>query len=86
MLLDTRISAEWKFFNWVTRDIDVPTDNQKVKIRYISVIDLRNDGTGGYPSITSGGIGHDKVTVRLVSQFNRGFDFKMTVYGKREQK
>jgi hypothetical protein len=40
-----------------------------------------NDGTGGYAKIIEGGVGYSYVTVKVTSQFNRGFWFVVEVYG-----
>jgi hypothetical protein len=48
----------------------------------VEVIDLWDDGTGGYAEITDGGVGHGYVRVKMSSQFGRGFAFAIKVYGQ----
>ncbi|XP_078360594.1 uncharacterized protein LOC144644906 [Oculina patagonica] len=42
-----------------------------------------DDDTGGDPEIISGGPGQKHVKVKVTSQFNRGFDHTVYVYGKK---
>lgn len=83
LLITQIVEAPWKLFRTTSKDFKFPVGyaNPYAFINYISVIDLRTDGTGGYPSIISGGVGRRDVLVRLTSQFNRGFEFNITIYG-----
>ncbi|KAG7296555.1 hypothetical protein JYU34_020347 [Plutella xylostella] len=51
-------------------------------IRAIYVKDNERDGTGGYPSISSGGVGQRFVKIKLKSQRGHGFNFTVTIYGR----
>lgn len=52
-------------------------------ITYVEARDNWDDGTGGSPKITSGGPGQNHVIVTVTSQFSRGFDFTVSVHGKK---
>ncbi|XP_071830744.1 uncharacterized protein [Apostichopus japonicus] len=52
-------------------------------ITYVEACDNWGDGTGGSPKLTSGGPGQVHVTVEVTSQLNRGFDFTVSVYGRK---
>ena len=54
------------------------------EITAVVAYDLWSDDTGGDPDIVSGGVGSSRVSVRVTSQTNRGFHFKVIVYGKRQ--
>ncbi|XP_061705401.1 probable salivary secreted peptide [Cydia pomonella] len=51
-------------------------------IRAIHIKDNDHDGTGGYPSISAGGIGQRFVKIKLKSQRGSGFNFTVTIYGR----
>jgi hypothetical protein len=48
----------------------------------VQAIDQWTDDTGGYAEIIDGGIGYNYVTVKVTSQFSRGFWFEIEVYGQ----
>ncbi|XP_071830746.1 uncharacterized protein [Apostichopus japonicus] len=52
-------------------------------ITYVEAYDNWGDGTGGSPKLTSGGPGKDHVTIEVTSHFNRGFDFTVSVHGRK---
>ena len=52
------------------------------EIAAVLAYDVWSDDTGGYPERKSGGVGQDEVSIRVTSQFNRGFHFKFIVYGR----
>ncbi|XP_075217668.1 putative salivary secreted peptide [Lycorma delicatula] len=51
-------------------------------INYVRVIDLKTDGTGGYPKLYQGGVGYRNITVHFTSQRSHGLHFNVTIYGK----
>ena len=54
------------------------------EITAVLAYDLWSDDTGGNPKCESGGVGQNQVTIRVTSQFGRGFHFKFIVYGKQK--
>ncbi|KAJ9583120.1 hypothetical protein L9F63_022534 [Diploptera punctata] len=64
-----------------TQESNVVYSNPNAIITCIEVLDQRTDGTGGHPSIQSGGVGHNNVTINVRSQFSRGFEFVINIYG-----
>jgi hypothetical protein len=56
--------------------------NPDAQINCIEVTDQKENGTGGYTRIVSGGVGHNNVTIHFESQFTRGFSFVMKIYGQ----
>ncbi len=54
------------------------------EITAVLAYDLWSDDTGGNPTRESGGVGRNEVTIRVTSQFGRGFHFKFIVYGKQK--
>ena len=54
------------------------------EITAIVAYDLWSDDTGGSPERESGGVGQRGVSIKITSQFMRGFHFKFIVYGKRK--
>lgn len=67
--------------SYFNTDLDHKSRNN-TKLTYISVIDLNQNNTGGYPRLISGGIGHKHVVIKLFSQIGHGLDFNITLYGK----
>nr|AFH57149.1 REPAT29 [Spodoptera exigua] len=51
-------------------------------IKAIYVKDNERDGSGGYPSISAGGIGQRFVKIKLKSQRGSGLNFTITIYGR----
>lgn len=61
---------------------NVVITNQLRNITRIRALDLNNNGTGGFASIVSGGVGQRNVTLRLqASAIGRGYQFFVDVYG-----
>jgi len=54
--------------------------NADAQINCIAVTDQKENGTAGYTSIVSGGVGHNNVTLHLESKFSRGFSFVVKIY------
>ena len=46
--------------------------------------DMWTHDTGGDPELVNGGVGQRHVSIKVTSRWCRGFDFRFTVYGKRE--
>ncbi|XP_026752404.1 probable salivary secreted peptide [Galleria mellonella] len=59
-----------------------PGQHNFAYIKAIYVKDNERDGTGGYPTISAGGIGQRFVKIKLKSQRNYGFNFTVTIYGR----
>lgn len=53
-------------------------------ITCVVALDDRQDGTGGSAEIIGGGVNHDFVEVEITSQFYRGFEFTVSVYGTKK--
>ncbi|CAH2058263.1 unnamed protein product, partial [Iphiclides podalirius] len=51
-------------------------------IKAIYVKDNDRDGTGGYPTVSAGGIGQRFVKIKLKSQRGYGLNFTVTIYGR----
>lgn len=51
-------------------------------IKAIYIKDNERDGTGGYPTISAGGVGQRFVKIKLKSQRSYGFNFTVTIYGR----
>lgn len=61
---------------------NVVITNQLRNITRIRALDLNNNGTGGFASIISGGVGQRNVTLLLqASAVGRGYQFFVDVYG-----
>jgi Transcription activator MBF2 len=61
---------------------NVVYSNQFRNISRIRALDLNNNGTGGFASIISGGVGFKNVTIRLASSAaGRGYNFFVDIYG-----
>uniref|UniRef100_A0A2A4JR86 Salivary secreted peptide n=1 Tax=Heliothis virescens TaxID=7102 RepID=A0A2A4JR86_HELVI len=56
--------------------------NNYAYIKAIYIKDNERDGTGGYPSISAGGIGQRFVKIKLKSQRGSGLNFTVTIYGR----
>ncbi|CAH0714892.1 unnamed protein product, partial [Brenthis ino] len=67
-----------------TSTIEYPEAGQHnfAYIRAIFVKDNYIDGTGGYPTISAGGVGQRFVKIKLKSQRGNGFNFTVTIYGR----
>jgi len=55
--------------------------NPDAQINCIEVIDQKENGTGGYTSIVSGGVEHYNVTLHFVSQVSTWMSFVVQMYG-----
>lgn len=51
-------------------------------IKAIYIKDNDRDGSGGYPSISAGGVGQRFVKIKLKSQRGYGFNFTVSIYGR----
>ncbi|XP_053620099.1 probable salivary secreted peptide [Plodia interpunctella] len=54
-------------------------------LAYISSIYVKDneyDGSGGYPTISAGGVGQRFAKIKLKSQRGNGFNFTITIYGR----
>jgi hypothetical protein len=56
--------------------------NPDARINCIQVTDKKENGTGGYASVVSGGVGHNNVMLHFASQFSRRFSFAVKIYGQ----
>ncbi|XP_075986224.1 putative salivary secreted peptide [Anticarsia gemmatalis] len=67
-----------------TSIIEYPEPGQKnyAYIKAIYIKDNERDGSGGYPSISAGGIGQRFVKIKLKSQRGGGLNFTVTIYGR----
>ncbi|PZC71300.1 probable salivary secreted peptide [Helicoverpa zea] len=64
--------------------LEYPEQGQKnyAYIKAIYIKDNDRDGTGGYPSISAGGVGQRFVKIKLKSQRGSGLNFTVTIYGR----
>lgn len=80
-------SIEWKYgFPLIVRSsiIEYPEPGQH-NFAYIKAIFIKDndiDGTGGYPTVSAGGVGQRFVKIKLKSQRGDGFNFTVTIYGR----
>ncbi|XP_063834263.1 probable salivary secreted peptide [Ostrinia nubilalis] len=65
-------------------DIEYPEAGQTnfAYIRAIFIKDNVRDGTGGYPTVSAGGVGQRFAKIKLKSQRGYGFNFTVTIYGR----
>jgi hypothetical protein len=80
LLAEKSCARSFKFLSYVSGTIHVKVTGNTINC--IKAIDKWSDGTGGYAEITDGGIGKDYVTVKIRSQFCRGFWFVVEVHGQ----
>lgn len=78
---------EYKYgFPFIVRSsvIEYPEPGQQnfAYIRAIHIKDHERDGSGGYPTISAGGLGQRFVKIKLKSQRGSGFNFTVTLYGR----
>ncbi|XP_022115365.1 probable salivary secreted peptide [Pieris rapae] len=59
-----------------------PGQHNFAYIKAIYIKDNERDGTGGYPTISAGGIGQRFVKIKLKSQRGSGMNFTITIYGR----
>lgn len=79
LLTEKSIVRSYKFLRYTSSDMSY--SNPDAKINCIEVLDQKENDTGGYASITSGGVGYNNVTLHFESQFSRGFSFVVKIYG-----
>ncbi|XP_023937341.1 probable salivary secreted peptide [Bicyclus anynana] len=65
-----------------TIEFPEPGTHNFAYIKSIYVKDNYIDGTGGYPTISAGGVGQRFVKIKLKSQRSHGFNFTITIYGR----
>ena len=80
LLTEKSIERSYKFLGYTSSDLSY--SNPDAVINCIEVTDQKENGTGGYTSIVSGGVGHNNVTLHFESQFFRGFSFLVKIYGQ----
>jgi hypothetical protein len=80
LLTEKSIIRSYKFLGYTSADMTY--SNPDAQINCIEVTDQKENDTGGYTSIASGGVGHHNVTLHFVSQFSRGFSFVVKIYGQ----
>ncbi|VVC86900.1 unnamed protein product [Leptidea sinapis] len=59
-----------------------PGQHNYAYIKSIYIKDNDRDGTGGYPTISAGGVGQRFVRIKLKSQRGYGLNFTVTIYGR----
>lgn len=52
-----------------------------IKITCVHIVDQIKDGTGGKPSLNSGGVGFNWVKIDVQGQYEKGFHFRTYVFG-----
>lgn len=80
VLTEKSIVRPYKFLGYTSSGMSY--SNPDAKINCIVVLDQKENDTGGYASITSGGVGYNNVTLHFESQFSRGFSFVVKIYGQ----
>lgn len=60
----------------------LPGMHNFAQIRAVYAKDHYIDGSGGYPTISAGGINQKFVKLKLKSQRHHGFNFTVTIYGR----
>lgn len=86
-MFQEQVVASWKFLWCTSREVKYPLRGQdQLEITYIEIIDNYSNGYGGCPYIVEGGVGNNFVKIYIKSQFNRGFDFEINIYGVQPQK
>ncbi|XP_018329829.1 uncharacterized protein LOC108740122 [Agrilus planipennis] len=81
LIYSTVINERARFLGYTTKTVSFPSSsvNQDL-ITCIVVTDNDGDGTGGYPSISSGGLNSYSVEIELTSQWSRGLHFTVRIY------
>uniref|UniRef100_A0AB38ZED1 Heteropteran venom family 3 protein 2 n=1 Tax=Ectomocoris sp. TaxID=3104572 RepID=A0AB38ZED1_9HEMI len=83
IVFQDHIRKEWKLLRYAEGDAKFPLRGQKPAIiTKIEAIDQYTNGHGGCAYITEGGVGQNHVNVHIKSEFNRGIDFLINIYGK----
>jgi hypothetical protein len=80
LLTEKSIIRSYKFLGYTSTDMSY--SNPDALINCIEVTDQKENGTGGYTSIVSGGVGHNNVTLHFESQFSRELSFVVKIYGQ----
>jgi hypothetical protein len=80
LLTEKSIIRPYKFLGYTSYDMSY--SNPDALINCIQVTDQKENDTGGYVSIVSGGVRHNNVTLHFESQFSRGFSFVVKIYGQ----
>jgi hypothetical protein len=80
LLTEKFIVRSYKFLGYTSSGMFY--SNPDATINCIKVIDQKENGTGGYATITNGGVGNNNVTLHFESQFSRGFSFVVRIYGQ----
>lgn len=80
LLIEKTVVRTYKLLSYSSSDMSY--SNPDARINCIEVIDLKNDGHGGYATIQDGGVGHHNVTIHFESQFSRGFSFTVKIFGQ----
>ena len=81
VLYEEQIRKEYALFSNVSHTFSYKRQRGE-EITAVLAYDCWDDSTGGDPEKKSGGVGQDEVSIRVTSQFNRGFHFKFIVYGR----
>jgi len=79
LLTENLIIRTYKFLGCTCSDMSY--SNPDAQIKCIVVTDQKENGTGGYTSIVSGGFGHNNLTLHFESHLLRGFPFVVKIYG-----
>ena len=88
LLYQERISKEYRYEPEVyyTSHTFVYRGTSSTVITCIEATDSWDDGTGGEPALTNGGLGKSFVSVRVMGQFMSDFDHTVTIYGEKVKK
>ena len=78
-----RVKKEGSPPGWVSHTFNYKCDLGDV-ITEVEAYDHWSDDTGGNAEVVSGGVGQREVTVKVTSQWCRGFDFTFCVYTEPE--
>jgi hypothetical protein len=81
VIYDQEISKPGHILHTQTETVRIPAKGvADGEISCLTVTNLDSDANGGYPKIIEGGVGYNYVIIELKSQFNKGFDFRVTAY------
>jgi hypothetical protein len=77
------VKEKFKFLSTTTAYLSYPPWGIGNKtITYIQALDKYKWIGGGYAGVLGGGVGHTYVTLGFRSQFNRGINFVVEIFGK----
>ncbi|XP_073990186.1 probable salivary secreted peptide [Rhodnius prolixus] len=83
LLYETRIKQTWSIFGFIEKFVEYPVNRKNEKnITVIEIIDQYTNGNGGCFSIIEGGVGYNHVLIYFISEFLRGLDFIVRIYGE----